>query len=622
MEMFEMKIVRLYLLVRVLASLLVAHAQELPDGSSYPIHGTGRCLDISDGYIKDLSGNQYDVGKLQPVETVIAPWGLDGGGQASIFRAFYDDGETTLLVQKDGQGSIVYAELSGRSQSSPLHFVRTSDCNEDELFVFAETQVNDMEYEGLDFGDEGNFTDGIDDFEPETRSDHIYVAGDGSSLDCRSFIVVKVGIIYDAEFCQKYGGHAEAESRIMLIVAATSLLYENEMCVKLKLVGIFTPDSDCSKTSVFSSMHRETACGSGATSESFIRYFANWMNQNRADTGMDPDAVVHAFTGSPVRGTLGCAYNGSACRSPKFAYGVDYMSSNFLSSQSIIFAHELGHNLNARHLTSYQTGGKNYIMKPTLQNPNDGFGALSIERILNFLDSPEVTCDYVSYQVPSSAPARPLTFAPFSAPSPKPPVSSSSPVRATTVSPIPRPTSKPAPVTVPPSPGCGFDVSEIESLCFLPSDGLFGCVEVGHLVSFKPNTFCTDSNPVIDRIALKSCGENVERRNEELPNDEGRRRGLEKGADMAPRMLSSQVTNNRALVSFASDECGNLGCTAVKNYICFATFLETGQSERKYTLGFEAFIDGRLDQFTTSVRVIRAGASQGCISPATSCLDW
>ena len=630
-----MKIVRLYLFFRAFGAVLEVHGQILAE---YPLNGTGRCLDISDGYLEDLSGNRYEIGKLLPLENVLTPRSSGtAAGQVSIFRATYGDGEATLLAQKDIDGSIINAELSGRSLSSPVHFVKTSECNQvDELFVFAEAEINDFEYEGLDFGqDEFSSPGDIGDLDPETRSDHVYVAGDGSALECRFFKVVKVGIVYDAEFCRKYGGHDETESRIMLIVAAASLLYENDMCVKLQLVGIYTPDENCAATSTFSSMRRDKACGSGTTSDTFIRYFADWMNRNRSATGMDRDAVVHAFTGFPPRGSLGCAYTGSMCRSPQFMYGVNYMSSNFLSTQSVIFAHELGHNLNARHLTTEESGTKRYIMKPALQNPHDGFGILTIERILGFLDLSEVTCDLLSSS--SRAPSRPQTWAPIRPPSPrpstKPPVWTRSPSRPQTLTPVrppsPRPSTKapvswtrapsrpqtPTPVPPPTSQQCGFAETEVESLCFLASDQLFGCVEAGRLVIFEPNEFCTEPDIIVNRIALTSC------QDAEASNDEGLNLRFLETDDNDDMGSYLDRSNDPNLESFSNSQCQDLECTAVENFVCFDTTVESGQLEKEYKLGFEAYIDGRLDRFTTIVRVKQSSNVQGCVSPETVCLD-
>ena len=265
----------------------------------------------------------------------------------------------------------------------------------------------------------------------------------------------------------------------MMIVAAASLFYENDMCVRIRLVDIYTPDSNCGATSAFAYMPRDKACGSGATSETFIRYFADWMNKNRNTIGFNQEAVHHAFTGYPPAYTLGCGYFGTACRSPNYAYGIEYMSSYFLSSQSVIFAHELGHNLGARHLTTAQAAGKRYIMKPSLQNPNDGFSELTIQSVLGFLESSDVTCDDVEYPMGTHEPSSALT-------SPQTPVPSGGS----------------------PPPSCGLEQSTGTKTCFLASNsGLFGCADLQTLVSVKPNIFCASQNPIITRIGLRSCEE-------------------------------------------------------------------------------------------------------------------
>lgn len=592
---------------------------ELPSIASFSIKGLGKFQDISGGYLEDFAGEKFDLAKLVPFDALFSPDAVLTDEGRSIFRASYHDGATTLIAEMDKSGTIIHAELFMSSPASTLYFVKTQECNQDELYVFAESQINDTDFEGLSFGDEGTSLDRMDDSThmvaaAESMTQHTFVAGDSSSLDCRMFKVVKVGIVYDAEFCAKYGGKVEAESRIMLIVAAASLLFEHDMCVKLQLVGIHTPDASCSAPSTtFSSMPRDKACGSGATSETFIRYFADWMNENRPRTQLDTDAVVHAFTGTPPRGTLGCAYIGTACRTPKYAYGVNYMSSNFLSVQSIIFAHELAHNLNARHLTQAQSASKRYLMKRALQNPHDGFSPLSIQRVLEFLDWPDVTCDIMSL-----------------------PSSTNEPTVATTAAPTQFPTSSPTESTLPPSPTCNLEMMKGEVMCFLSSER-FGCVEASDLFRVKPNIFCAGRNPVIGRVALTSCFEETSAStSKEYSNDEGRKlRSKKRGCDHEddddndePYIESLNgsdptASNDRGLPSFRAADCSGLGCTAVSNFVCFATELGSGQDEKIYVIGFDVVVDGRLDHLETTVRVTKQADSveDTCTAAETICID-
>jgi len=140
-------------------------------------------------------------------------------------------------------------------------------------------------------------------------------------------------------------------------------------------------------------------------------------------------------------------------------------------------------------------------------------------------------------------------------------------------------------------------------------------VEAGRLVIFEPNEFCTEPNIIVDRIALTSC------QDAESSNDEGLNLRFLETEDDDDAGSSLERSNNPTLESFSNSNCQNLGCTAVKNFVCFDTTLESGQLEKEYKLGFEAYIDGRLDRFTTIVRVVKQRSdSPRCISPETACL--
>jgi hypothetical protein len=621
------------LLVQIDASM---GAQTLPSTTSLNLTGISRIQNISNGYLEDFSGKQYDLTKLSPYHELLPPaendefGGKDQEGNETavmpIYKAIFGDG-TSLIAEKDANGEIIHAELKKQAQQPALYFVKTQECEENELLVFSESQVDDTEFQGLPFGDEEVPEDlwiptSLANSVRVSLPDHIYTAGDRTSSECLYFKVVKIGVVYDAEFCRKYGGKTGARSRIMLIVAAASLLYENDMCTKLQLVDIYTPDNDCSAPSTFASMPRERACGSGANSETFIRFYADWMNDNRESLGLDPDAVFHAFTGFPPRGVLGCAYIGTVCRTPEYAYGVNYMTSNFLSTQSIVFAHELGHNLNARHLTTVEASGGRYIMKPALQNPNIGFSEVTIERILGYLDSDDVTCDTVAYPEATAVPTK--------APSPLPsPVPSAWPSSLT----LDSPTSK-----------CRLEPSGEDSLCFLPSaSGLFGCIELGSLIDVKPNIFCPIQNPTIARVGFRSCQEKEESIDRaDFSNDQGRylrskkkKKDNEKVNDGSeddglaivngpletPQELSYGGSNDRGLDLFVSEDCLRAGCSMVEDYVCFPTDLAAGQDEKTFILTFSAAVNGESQLFTIDVSVKRDDSLNICRVAETTCFE-
>jgi hypothetical protein len=421
-------------LVLFLLSTAMSVADALPTIESLQLTSHLGLQIVSCGFLTDQDGTEYDVSQLLPYNELLSPErfvafanGTKGMDYLTgeifdmpVYRAMFEDG-TILLAQKDEHGIIVYAEIRHERGVPDTYFVKTEDCKVDELRSFADSQMHES------VNVENFFEEALGpDFPRETIDanetnlpEFAYERGDGTSADCPYFKVVKVGIVYDAELCTKYGGKNEARSRIMMVVAAASVLFENDMCVKLQLTDVYTPDRDCSSASTFASFPRDKACGSG-DSEAFIRYFRDWMNANRNSIGLDPQATFHTFTGFPPRGTLGCAYIGTVCQYPQYAYGVDYMSSIHLSTQSVIFAHELGHNLGARHLTSEDATGFKYLMKSSLQNPHDGFSQITIDKILGHLDSNEVTCDEIAFRDPTSSPTNHPTLDPSELPSFRP----------------------------------------------------------------------------------------------------------------------------------------------------------------------------------------------------------
>jgi hypothetical protein len=77
-----------------------------------------------------------------------------------------------------------------------------------------------------------------------------------------------------------------------------------------------------------------------------LQELRNWWNTNRSGTNRD---AAHLFSGKNFDGSvIGRAYLDAVCANPSLAYGInqDYGGS-FVRAE--LFAHELGHNLSARH---------------------------------------------------------------------------------------------------------------------------------------------------------------------------------------------------------------------------------------------------------------------------------
>ena len=426
--------------------------------SSLPLNSYLGCQPVNkNGYFIVQDGiTTHNLSLLVPYKDLLAPTStIMMPTETPVYRAIVDNGQTIIQAQKEGDGSVIYAEIRSLILGiSDIFFVtpENGECKASELLVFTSEQIS---FEALfsdamedEFDDEDliEFPVSLNNYDNTRIRSHrrlepideaaamgtnnnlpnfVYERGDGTSLECTYFKVVKIGIVYDSEFCTWFAGDdndkTKVRDRIMMIVATASLFYENDMCVKLQITDIYSPD-ECSvlPSPTFGTFPRDEACGNG-NSETFIRYFKDWMNDIRQSLEFDEDAAFHAFTGIRHRGTLGCGFVGTACRHPRFAYGVEYMGTSSLMTQSIILAHEVGHNLSARHLSSEQAGRFRYVMNPTNRGAYHGFSQITIDKILDYLHSDQVTCDTVEIPEVLSPPATTgPSFLPSSMPSQQP----------------------------------------------------------------------------------------------------------------------------------------------------------------------------------------------------------
>lgn len=635
---------------------------------------------VSAGFLVDNDGTEYDLSSLYPFVDLLShdrfiafddetnEWDHRSGEVFSmpIHRGVFDDG-TILQVQKDRNGNIIYAEIRHVQGKPNTYFVKTQGCENGELLAFSDEQMRETEMnDGFSFEDEEIIENHVRrrettvdlnkvELDEANLPDFVFERGDGKSSDCPYFKVVKIGVVYDAEFCVQQGGKDEARSRIMMIVAAASVFFENDMCVKLRLTDIYTPDDGCAGTSTFASFPRDKACG-GGNSESFIRYFKDWMNQNRDQIGLDPEATFHAFTGYQHRGTLGCAFIGAVCEYPEYAYGVDYMTSISLSTQSVIFTHELAHNLSARHISSEDTAGFRYIMAPSLNNPNDGFSQASIDKILGFLDKEEVSCDTVHFRAPSSSIQPTASHVPSSEQSISPSDQASlhpsevlavNPSEAPSLQPTISPETSSLGPTLAPLPDvsrCSVKQVPQDPICILESEALYSCYEATHLMSVQPEPSCSLEQPFFATVRFVACEEKF--RTREISNDEGRmlrkrkRRPsndeesgeidgvdddensewAESGSlsDLKPKVAIG--SNDYGLESFSTGDC-SVGCTIVGDHICFLSRLDSAKS-KVYVLTFSVIYEGGTEFLNKEVTIQKQDTPMsGCDLASTFCQD-
>jgi hypothetical protein len=331
---------------------------------------------------------------------------------APIWRGTYEDGaQVQAVLADDDESSFSYVEIHRPGVVATVILDNSVQLLSDnaEIVVFDDAPPLPFDYPII-LENEGN------------RRLREALTDRKLQASCSSYTAVKVAIVYDTEFCFAYGSHANARSRISAIVASASMHYERELCVKLQLTTVSSPDTACdnSRSVTFASFNRGTACG---TTTSFLSNFRAWILTKRDSLNIGLDSIVHLFSGYGATGTLGCAWIGTYC-DPKFAFGIEYITARSrVFDQGVMFAHEAGHNMGATHIASTST---NYIMQPRLSSGLDGFGASSAKSILSFLGSSSVTCDRDVQSSPTPrvptppSPARPSPTPP-TRPSPIPP---------------------------------------------------------------------------------------------------------------------------------------------------------------------------------------------------------
>lgn len=163
--------------------------------------------------------------------------------------------------------------------------------------------------------------------------------------------VITISTTADAEWASRFGATSNAEIASLINTAET--LYANELGIEFQIVSQIvqtdsTPEIDPSV--ILSTFQKTTPITANAH---------------------------YLFTGKDMSGSaIGIAYVGTICYAPNYAYGVVQYYSTLTSN---VFAHELGHNLGARH-DFYSYGslmypsvspGIPYISTTTLNEIND-----------------------------------------------------------------------------------------------------------------------------------------------------------------------------------------------------------------------------------------------------------
>ncbi len=253
--------------------------------------------------------------------------------------------------------------------------------------------------------------------------------------------VIELATDADFAFVSRLGGVEAANNYILSVVNMVDGLYESELGLSITVThqnawaaqDPYTPNNGGDLYPLLSSVQ-------------------NFWNSNKPISNYPRD-VVHLFTGR-WQGA-GLAYMGSICQMPSFSYGVSaFCGGAFI--QSLVMAHEIGHNLSADHTDTGEC--VNSVMNSVLSGSVRSFCQPSRNTITGYVSrfGSCLGAETVSEPVPPNpAPAPPPTpyVPPVQEPTPVPPtVEPEPPIYVPPVNEPAPPVNEPAPPVNEPAP--------------------------------------------------------------------------------------------------------------------------------------------------------------------------
>ena len=195
-----------------------------------------------------------------------------------------------------------------------------------------------------------------------------------------------MAITFTAEFCAdefaEAGGSGAptpdaALAAIQTFVGLASVDYEvSGLCSRVRVAavsGSCNADTDPFSATAIAAAGYDANEACGGNTGGRLSYLLNKVNSGAIFPEARGADAVHMFTGTyGTSSTIGCAYVGALCGSYK--YGVEMMTySDTQRLQVSLFAHELGHNADADHVTTSTT----YLMYPQNYGGSAGFSQIS-----------------------------------------------------------------------------------------------------------------------------------------------------------------------------------------------------------------------------------------------------
>lgn len=193
-----------------------------------------------------------------------------------------------------------------------------------------------------------------------------------ASTGDRTYRVVTIGTVADAELYKRHGVNTNAF--VAGLINSAEVLYERQLGIRFEIVRQYAY-AEATNPAL-----NQTEPGSLLTAFAKSGENASILGMSAQTFDQDVD-VKYLFSGKDLDGTtVGMAYIGAVCFQPQSAYGL--IQSTSPAAAPYYFAHELGHNLGARHDTQAWWGMS--IMSPMV-SIGSTFSQLSITQINEFL---------------------------------------------------------------------------------------------------------------------------------------------------------------------------------------------------------------------------------------------
>jgi hypothetical protein len=181
---------------------------------------------------------------------------------------------------------------------------------------------------------------------------------------------LEIGVLSDSAFLARFGSKQEARDAVLLRLNNIDGIYSSQLGVELQASTVMIDDAASDHLSA------------EADPSKLLAELAN-LRRNTAE--LRSRGLTHLFTGRDLQGTtVGIAYVDALC-DQKYGVGLTQASDSGAWIDSLVAAHEIGHNFGAPHdgesgKACASTPGGMYLMSPAVSG-NEAFSPCSLDLI-------------------------------------------------------------------------------------------------------------------------------------------------------------------------------------------------------------------------------------------------